>query len=131
MGKRSDLKTAIIQILTDMNLFFEVYEEPNDIEKIMSFPVAWVNLNSEIIRDGAISTTCYMREIGLEITIGTKHLTTDRNMDEMIDTVFDQLKDEYTLNGTAINLTPIDVRTDQGYFHPFAIASLNFIVTTR
>lgn len=131
MSKRVDIKNAVISILSTSNLFYEIYPEPNDIEKVMSFPVAWVYLGPEVVLDGCVSSTNYLREISLEITIGTKHLTIDNNMDELIDTVFDLMKSNFTLQGTSINLTPTSVYTDQGYYHPFALAALNFTVTTR
>ena len=131
MSKRVEIKNAVIALLESTSQFYKVHKEPTDIEKERSFPVAWVYLGPETILDGAISTTCYMREISLEVTIGVNHNNYDNDMDELIDYVFDFMKDEYTLSGTAINLTPTDIRTDQGYFYPYALATLNFMVTTR
>ncbi len=131
MSTRVDIRNAVISILENTGKFYKVHKEPTDIEKERSFPVAWVNLSSEMILDGAISTTCYMRQVGLEISLGVKHGTPDTDLGELIDYTFNFIKDEFTLNGTAINVTPVDIVTDRGYFHPYAIASLNFLVTTR
>ena len=131
MANRASIKDAVIKILTVSGLFMKILDEPSDVEKERSYPVAWVYLGDEYIRDGCISTTNYMREINLEITIGALHKTTDDNMDTLIDAVFELMRSQFTLQGTAINLTPVDVRTDQGYLHPYALAALNFVVTTR
>ena len=131
MSKRVEIKDAVVNLLHNTGKFYKVHKEPTDIEKERSFPVAWVYLGPETVLDGAISTTCYMREISLEVTIGVNHTNFDDDMDELIDFVFDFMKDEYTLSGASINLTPTDIRTDQGYFYPYALATLNFTVTTR
>ncbi len=131
MSTRIEIKSAVVDILTASGLFMKILTEPSDIEKERSYPIVWIYLGDEMILDGAISTTCYMRNITLEITLGAKHLSSDDNMDELIDSVFDLMKSNFTLNGTAINLTPTSVRTDQGYLHPYALAAISFTVTTR
>jgi len=131
MANRVDIVNAVYDILDGMDIFNKIYKEPTDIEKEKSFPIAWITLGSESIQDGDITNTCYMRVISLEITLGTKHRSTDQHMNELIDLVFDLIKDEYTLNGTVINLIPTDIMTDKGYFHPYALASINFKVWMR
>jgi len=118
--------------LTDIGIFYKVYKENTDIEKEKSFPIAWVYVGPENISAGDVSTTCYMRTITVEITIGTKHQSIEStDMDNLIDSVFTTLKSNYTINGSAINLTPISIMTDQGFFHPYALATLSFQVLTR
>ena len=131
MGKRQDIILAVKSILEDTRFFYNIYTEPSDIEKERSFPVAWVSLGQEVILDGSVSTTNYMRTITLNIDLGVKHKTSDFSMDELIDSVFDLIKDEYTLNGTSINLTPTNINNSGGYFHPYALATLVFQVLTR
>ena len=52
-------------------------------------------------------------------------------MDNLIDTVFELIKDEYTLNGSVINSTPINILNAGGYFHPYSLATLIFKVLVR
>ena len=131
MSTRVEILNAVKELLEDTNLFYKVYTEITDLEKERSFPVAWINLGGEMITDGDISTTCYMRDIDLDITIGTKHKSTDQNMNELLDEIFRLMKDEYTLKGTAINTSPVGITTDRGYFHPYSLATILFKVKTR
>ena len=131
MGKRTDLINAVYNILDRTGLFYNIYKEPTDIEKERSFPVAWITIGPEFIQDGELTKTSYLRVVSLDITIGVKHGTIDTNMNDLIDTVFETIKDEYTLEGTAINLLPTEIMTDKGYFHPYSLASLIFKVWTR
>lgn len=131
MSNRTDIIAAVKDILDDTALFKKVYTEPTDIEKERSFPIAWIDLGAETILDGAISSTCYLRNVELEITIGTRHGSTDSNMNILIDTIFDTLKSQFTLGGTAINCSPMNVFTDRGYFHPYALATITYTVSTR
>lgn len=131
MSKRTDLISSVITILEEPGVFYKIYDEPTDIEKERSFPIAWVYLGSEDIGDGDISTTNYFRTINLEVTIGSKHNSTNTSMNDLIDLIFDLMKTHYTLGGEAINVTPISIVTDLGYFHPYALSSINFRVLTR
>ena len=128
---RTEILDGLYELLDSSGLFYKVYKEPTDIERERSFPVCWLNVGSESIFDGTISTTNYMREVHIEVTIGTKHRTTDQNMNELIDQVFELVKNRYTLNGKVINVSPTAIYTDRGYFHPYALASLNFEVWIR
>jgi len=132
MSSRTEIKHAVMQILEETDLFYEVYDEPTSIEKEKSFPVAWVYIGPEYVQSGDISATNYIRSISLEVTIGSKHQSLkDTTMDEIIDTIFNLLKSNYTLKGTAINVTPTGIITDQGYYHPYAFAALTFNVQMR
>jgi uncharacterized protein YqgV (UPF0045/DUF77 family) len=131
MSNRTDIINAVSEILEEADIFYKVYKEPTDIEKERSFPVAWIELGQEYVQDADMTKTCSLRVINLEITIGVKHGTLDTNMNTLIDTVFDLIKSEYTLKNTAINLVPMEVVTDRGYFHPYSFASLIFKVWTR
>jgi hypothetical protein len=129
---RSDVKLALKEILEDMDIFYKIYMEPTDIEKEKSFPIAWITLGSESIGDGDLSVTCYMRNVSLEITVGSKHTSTSSmDMDELLDRVFETIKSNYTLNGTIINLAPLSIITDRGYYHPYSLASLMFTLQIR
>jgi len=132
MSSRVEIKNAVIQILEESDLFYKVYPEPTNIEKERSFPVAWVNLGHENIYSGEMTKTNYIRSITLEITIGSKHNSLhDTTMDELVDNVFTLLKSNFTLNKTAINLTPTNIITDEGYYHPYSFVALTFIVQMR
>jgi len=131
MGDRVGVINACKAVLEETKLFKKIYTEPTDIEKERSFPVAWVSLGAESILNGEISSTNYMRSITLNVDIGTKHYTSDTNMDELIDTIFDILRSQYTLNGAAINVSPVTIQNSGGYFHPYAIATLVFNVVIR
>jgi hypothetical protein len=73
-----------------------------------------------------------MRNVSLEITVGSKHTSTSSmDMDDLLDKVFEAIKSNYTINGTAINLAPLSIVTDRGYFHPYSLASLMFTVQLR
>jgi len=129
---RTNIKNELVNILEELDIFYKVYKENTDIEKEKSFPIAWIYVGPESINDGEMSTTNYMRSITVDITIGTRHQSTaDTDMDNLIDLVFDTLKSNYTINGEAINLTPLSIMTDQGFFHPYALATLSFQVLTR
>jgi len=129
---RYDIKMATKEILESMEIFYKIYTEPTDIEKERSFPIAWIYLGPESVDDGDISYTNYMRNIDMEITVGSKHSSIgDKDTDMLIDKVFETLKSNFTLNGTAINLTPVSVLTDQGYFHPYALASISYTIQMR
>lgn len=131
MGKRTNLVSAVETILRDTGLFRNIYKEPTDIEKERSFPVAWITVGPEVIQEGEMTSSNYMRVVTLDITIGVKHKTVDTSMNDLVDTIFETMKTEYTLNGAAINLVPIEIMTDRGYFHPYAFASLIFKVWVR
>ena len=131
MGKRTNIINEVVEILSDSTIFYKIYKEPTDIEKEKSFPVAWINLGAEDISDGTVSTTNYFRTIDLEITIGSKHNSTSTDMNDLVDVIFDLMKSNYTLGGQSINVTPISIRTDQGYFHPYAFFTINFRILTR
>jgi len=131
MGKRQDIILAVKEILNDTNLFKKIYTEPTDIENERSFPIAWISLGSENISEGSVSTTNYLRTITLNIDLGTRHHTTDFSMDELIDTIFDLIKDNYTLKGTIINLNPTNIMNSGGHFHPYSLATLVFTALTR
>ena len=129
---RTNIKSALVDILEELGIFYKIYKENTDIEKEKSFPIAWVYVGPESISDGEMSQTCYMRSITVEVTIGTKHQSIEStDMDNLIDLVFNTVKTNYTLNGEAINLTPLSIMTDQGFFHPYALATLSFQVLTR
>jgi len=129
---RYDIKVAVKKLLEDLDIFYRIYIEPTDIEKEKSFPIAWIYLGPENTIDGELTKTNYMRSVSLEITIGVKHLSTDSpDMDLLLDKVYNMLKSNYTLNGTVINLTPTNLTTDQGMFHPYSLASLNYTVLIR
>jgi len=129
---RTKIKDELVNILTDLGVFYKVYKENTDIEKEKSFPIAWIYVGPENISAGDVSQTCYMRNITVDITIGTKHQSIDSTLlDDLIDLVFDTMKANYTINRTAINLTPLSIMTDQGYFHPYALATLSYNVQTR
>jgi len=129
---RYNLKLELKKILEELDIFYKIYLEPTDVEKEKSFPIAWIQLGSESIGDGDVSASCYMRNISLEIAIGSKHTSTFKpDMDDLLDKVFDALKTNYTINKTVINLIPQTIVTDRGYFHPYSLASLIFTVQIR
>ncbi len=117
---------AVYDILNDLNLFKNIYKMPTNIEKERSFPVAWINLKGETFNPDALNTTSNFRNASLDITIGEKNDRGEDNLNSVIDTVYSTIVDNYTLNGAIINLSPLDIVTDEGYLFPYALASLNF-----
>jgi len=128
---RKSIINAVHNILNDLHIFKKIYDLPTLIEQERSFPVAWINLKGEMFTPAGVQTTNSFRNAELTITIGQKNDRGEDNLNALIDSIYDAIRDNYTLSGTVINLTPTYINTDEGYLFPYALASLTFTLTFR
>ncbi len=128
---RKTIINAVQTILKDSGLFKNIYLSPTNIQKERSFPVAWINLKNEFFNEDSLTSSNFFRNITLEVILGVKQNYGEDNMNSLLDSVFELLERNYTLDGTIINLTPTQIVTDDGFLVPYAIASITYKLLVR
>jgi len=128
---RKKIITATKAILDDLEVFKKVHKMPTMIDKERSFPVAWVHLKGEYFQDDSVNTVNNFRHATLDITIGIRCDRGQDNLDDLLDKVYAAIKDNYTLSGTVVNSTPVEIVTDEGYLYPYSLGLISYRIMFR